>query len=458
MKRRIVRAGGLALAAVLALFGAGAAFGMSRADLGIPDDAVRNEAAQLRTSFRRGDFARGDAALRRLVRLALGDRALMRRIPEIVVLIPDGSYSNAVLPYAAARLDQGFAVTVHDLAAEIGGAPDPHQIRRLLQSRYADRRMRYLIIVGDEERVPMLPTYAAMGEPVTWTDFYYADLEGDWDADGDGVYGEAAQDRIDFIPEFIVGRIPAATPDEARAALDRALYYRGTRSAAKNRGILMAGTILVQGESGLLQNFIHAFLARRQFQTVRIYDTDTFQLGDVGIPLNPDYVYGETSVPEVWNAGACGFVFDVSHGYEYGVKGFDFDEIALLEPAFPGYFVAAACATSLPVPGRNFSEQMLFQGGCAGVIGSSNVVHPGEGLRLVSGVFGEVGFALAAAEPNLPLGQALNAMRVMYYLLFMADEEDPEWLELFAQNLKGYTFYGDPEVPLRTWQDLKTRD
>ena len=40
------------------------------------------------------------------------------------------------------------------------------------------------------------------------TDYYYADLTGNWDYDGDGFYGERGQDTVDFTPEVIVGRIP----------------------------------------------------------------------------------------------------------------------------------------------------------------------------------------------------------------------------------------------------------
>lgn len=54
------------------------------------------------------------------------------------------------------------------------------------------------------------------------TDYFYADLTGNWDSDGDGYYGEHADDAgVDFYPEVFVGRIPVY--DEDYTTLDNIL-------------------------------------------------------------------------------------------------------------------------------------------------------------------------------------------------------------------------------------------
>jgi hypothetical protein len=381
--------------------------------------------------------------------LVLADPVLGGEISEYVVLVPDSSFAEALAPYVWIRQAQGYQVTVHDLLAELGPAFTPHEIRAFLQDRYLDGTVRYLMIIGDDELIPMLPAYGHVYYTYTYTDYYYGDLEGDWDVDGDGVYGEMVDDAIDFEPEMLVTRIPCTTPQEGLRMLAQALRYRLEYSPAYGNGILMAGTISIEGESGLLQNVISTLLGARGFRTVRVYDTDTFRYNGFEIPLNPDYTYDEVSIPEVWNAGLYGLVYDISHGSDTGVMGFSASEIPDLDLAFPGYFVAAACATSHPTSGRNFSERLMSEGGCAGVIGATNVVTPGDGARLASGIFAEVAFAVAAVRPNCPLGQAVNAVKVAYYHMFVEPETDPEWLELYGQNLKGYLFFGDPEVPIR---------
>jgi hypothetical protein len=51
------------------------------------------------------------------------------------------------------------------------------------------------------------------------TDFYFQCLDGDWDANGNHIYGEAAfgipSDNVDLVPEVWLGRAPVRTPAEA---------------------------------------------------------------------------------------------------------------------------------------------------------------------------------------------------------------------------------------------------
>ena len=51
------------------------------------------------------------------------------------------------------------------------------------------------------------------------TDLYYGGLDGTWDSDGDGIYGEADEDTdVDLMPEVFVGRIPVQTASQAEVA------------------------------------------------------------------------------------------------------------------------------------------------------------------------------------------------------------------------------------------------
>ena len=69
---------------------------------------------------------------------------------------------------------------------------------------------------GSVDAVPMLECWPNGHESSVPTDYYYADMDGDWDRDGDGFYGEYGDDDdswlgeagVDFGPELMVGRIP----------------------------------------------------------------------------------------------------------------------------------------------------------------------------------------------------------------------------------------------------------
>ena len=401
-------------------------------------------------SYEKGDAERFTGELQRLLVESLTHSPLGEEIAEYVVLAPNYRYAEGLDGFRRIKEREGFTVFVHDLEQELGGeATDPHAIRAFLRDRYPDGSLRYLLIAGHHTLIPMLEVYSL----TSWrmhTDMYYADLEGDWDRDQDGVYGEMCDDDMDFIPEFICTRVPCKKLSEGAFALENALRYQHSSLPEKNTGILMAGTIAIEGESGLMQNIIAILLGLKNFTTTRMFDTDAFRWKSIEIPLHPDYLLGDTPVPEVWNTGQQGFVFDISHGSPHGVAGFSIEDVADLNLDVPGYFVAAACEICPPFPSnRNFAEELLFTGGLGGVIGSTDVVNPGEGLRVVSGIFAEVGFAMAATRPDLPLGRATNIIKVLYYLLFVTTEEDPYWLEMKAQNLKGYTFMGEGSGSLR---------
>ncbi len=442
---------GLMIVAGFVLFTAPAAvFAFSGADLcGLTEELAAGRAA-LYESYVEGDAARFAETVERIIDRAGSESRLGEEVDELVILAPDAEFAEPLEALKILKEREGFTVFLHDLDAELGpGAGDPHAVRELLRFHYLDGKLRYLLLAGHRSLIPMLEAYSVTSGSM-FTDLYYADLEGDWDADGDGIYGEAVDDAIDFIPEFICTRIPCKTVDEGVLMLRNGIRYQRSSHPGKDAGILMAGTIAVQGETGLLQNVIAWLLQRRGFASTTMYDTDTFRLASIEIPLNPDYLLGETPVPEVWNQGQQSFVFDISHGSPYGVAGFSFSEISDLDLELNGWFVAAACAICEPVTyGRNFAEELAFTGGLGGVIGSTDIVNPGEGYRIVSGIFAEVGFALAAINPENTMGQAFNTITVLYNLLFMTLEQDPYWYEMKAQNLKGFHLMGDASGSLR---------
>jgi hypothetical protein len=69
------------------------------------------------------------------------------------------------------------------------------------------------------------------GEEYKPTDFYYADLTGTWDNDGDGNWGEAPQDNsygldeISWTPEVYVGRFPAGNANELEIMVNKTIKY-----------------------------------------------------------------------------------------------------------------------------------------------------------------------------------------------------------------------------------------
>ena len=110
-------------------------------------------------------------------------------------------------------------------------------IRTWLQNNYISDSIEYVLLIGDPNPddetdpadsygdIPMLMCWPRSAETTyksSPTDYFYADLTGNWDTDGDNLYGEHSEDSgVDFYPEVFVGRIPVYS--EEYSTLDNVL-------------------------------------------------------------------------------------------------------------------------------------------------------------------------------------------------------------------------------------------
>lgn len=94
------------------------------------------------------------------------------------------------------------------------------RIRQWLKNNYAGLGIHYVLLVGNPDPatgdVPMKRCYSYVGDTYDYpTDSFYCDLTGNWDLNGDGIFGTEGPDDgaggVDFVPEVIVGRIPVYT-------------------------------------------------------------------------------------------------------------------------------------------------------------------------------------------------------------------------------------------------------
>ena len=139
----------------------------------------------------------------------------------------------------------GFDVHVVTEKTWGGGIGDraADHIRDWLAKNYTLLNIKYVLLVGnpDPERgdVPMKTFWprnnvsSAKNVNKVPSDFYYADLTGNWDLDGDGKYGEWSDDLRqgggDFNNEVIVGRIPCyGDYDQLDKILSKAVSYQNS--------------------------------------------------------------------------------------------------------------------------------------------------------------------------------------------------------------------------------------
>ncbi|MBD3352862.1 MAG: hypothetical protein GF364_15365 [Candidatus Lokiarchaeota archaeon] len=138
----------------------------------------------------------------------------------------------------------------------------PEKIRNCIIDYYLTYGIKWVLIAGDTHLIPIRYSYnpdtvllTTFSEPrgsqsLKPTDYYYADLTGNWDEDGDGVYGESAKynsngrDELDWTPEVYVGRFPGVDAAELATMVNKTIYYENMSSAGDwIKRITLAGAI-----------------------------------------------------------------------------------------------------------------------------------------------------------------------------------------------------------------------
>jgi hypothetical protein len=137
------------------------------------------------------------------------------------------------------------------------GADQPERIRAFLRDAYLHWGLRWALIGADASLVPpryvVSWAYSDSGTEIA-TDYYYACLEGNWDADGDGIYGESDHgtnvgDDVDLTPEIEVGRVSARTATDVAGFLQKYFTYTRTpNSDGYLDRVLLLGEVLFSAE------------------------------------------------------------------------------------------------------------------------------------------------------------------------------------------------------------------
>ncbi|MBK8231424.1 MAG: hypothetical protein IPK72_12720 [Candidatus Eisenbacteria bacterium] len=140
------------------------------------------------------------------------------------------------------------------------GADGAEKIRLFLRDAYRYWGIETAILAGDPSVLPIRYAKSWAWNPPSGvdiaTDYYFACLDGNWNANGNATYGEALRDpynlvsdEIDLLPEIMVGRIPVRTVAEAVNYLDKYLkYVRDPEVDAYHQKVAVFGEVLFDAE------------------------------------------------------------------------------------------------------------------------------------------------------------------------------------------------------------------
>ena len=293
------------------------------------------------------------------------------------------------------------------------------------------------------------PRYDSYSYRETPTDDYYADLTGNWDLDGDGIYGEYFGDcgagGVDRNAEMIVGRFPFyGNFDDLNHILRKLTMYAnasGTEAAWRTKVLLPMvpsdnWTPGYQLGEQIKNEFVNS---KPGWGYHRIYAQE------YGLTPPPETVpISESIVTDVWRNSAFGAVFWWTHGWSQGaVQVMNNNYAQMLNDVRPSFTFQCSCENSWPEDSSNLSYTLLRNGAIA-TVGATRVSWYWVGQIWYadsdsnSGMTYEYARRLVAHE--LPAGDSLSNLKRELW---------PSCSEMWM-NFVGFNLYGDPSVGLST--------
>ncbi len=337
-------------------------------------------------------------------------------------------------------------------------------IRMFIREAYERWGIEYLLLGGDTDIIPARYAYSTFyppgGHTDIPTDLYYSCLDGNWNADGDDLFGEpylsvyTPGDDVDLASDVFCGRAPVSNVADAQAFVDKVIAYESAPAGSDwtNR-FLFAAEVLFEDDEGVptldgadFAESIHdSLLVPAGVTTARLYEswaaTDT-----LGVPLYPGAV-PETrqAVIDSIDTGHYNIVDQIGHGYFYVMEVNDAnftvaDADNLVNP-HPFVMYALNCA-SAAFDYSCLMERMIqnHQGGSVVSIGASREAFP-----TTANSFQFEFFRQLYQEQNLRLGDTVVAGMLPW--LAQANARSFERWTYF-----NYTVLGDPA--LRLWSTV----
>ena len=151
------------------------------------------------------------------------------------LIITSATLSNAfqqVADYRASAAGGSYAtrvLTTNTIAADYAGTDLQAKIRACISNSVATLGTTMVLLGGDDTIVPVRYTSVSVESGDTYetnmpTDLYYSGLNGNWNADGDAIYGET-NDAVDMAWDVVVARLPMRTAAQVTNYLNKVATY-----------------------------------------------------------------------------------------------------------------------------------------------------------------------------------------------------------------------------------------
>jgi hypothetical protein len=204
------------------------------------------------------------------------------------IIITTPSFANAFEPLKEWKTRRGVPtdiVTTTWIYSNYSGNDNTERIRNFI-SAAADSGVLYFLLGGQcdfehgEEYVPRRDTYfytSGVGyytdEDTLPCDMYFSNLDGNWNSNGNGIYGEMS-DNVDFYADVFVGRAPVKNTTQIANFISKVITYEKAPTLSYVEKILLPVGNLWSGNYGNGINDTIADTIPNDWQKSKLYESN----------------------------------------------------------------------------------------------------------------------------------------------------------------------------------------
>lgn len=374
-------------------------------------------------------------------------------------------------------------VTTDSIYSSTDGVDNQQKIRYFLRNSYRDWGMKYVLIAGDTNVVPvrmLSPRYrlhmnSDPQNPMTNrrlyipSDYYYQCLDGPYNTphelfQNDGSFwgtlrGGENNSIVDILPEFEIGRIPAETAIEFSNWLTKQFAYED-HSPENGSTVLFAGEhIEIAGEGHIMEYAKGSLEELRLGSGYNMYNSGVYTTNSfAAVPeitsetlYEKDGEWNENSIIEKINSNSYDLINHIGHGFPEIFMKMGSGKISKLTNTRPLMTYSQTCLSGR-FTDDCFAERLLTEssssGIWAGIFNTSTGLPPQSPGDLTDGYAQRLNRYFwdnyfKSTDPVVRLG-TLNSASMAYNIERVAKKSDLALHSIFSTSL-----FGDPAAEVK---------
>jgi len=255
-------------------------------------------------------------------------------------------------------------VTVEDIYANYTGDDTPEQVRNFIIDAYDNWETDFVLLGGDSTVIPVRKLLVlGIAPDYIDSDFYYQCLDGDFDGNNNGIYGEYPSDDVDFYADVYLGRAAFDNTTRMSNWVYKTITYENTLHDAYRYNAEMVGEYIGGGgvteyaKESLEELRTWYFAQDPDFTVDTLYAKDqSWSSGTLVGDMNTD----EYAIFNGLGHGAGGIVMDTDYSYFDSYLTNDKFFFAYSQACWSGYMLGDSVAEHLTTYTRHGASAVIF--------------------------------------------------------------------------------------------------